>query len=198
MVFDTFIGGVKHGGLNSQRHIKILLCYLINSVEKPLAEQEIKDALIGEELVNYFELANMLSEMLSEELVAKDGENYRILANGQHIAEALFSEVPITIREVALKSAIRVQRFAYKSATNKARTERLKDGSFNVHCSLHDQGDVIFSFCINLPDEMSADFVCNHFVEKGDSVYALMLAGVTGNFDLSRRALEILQSDVIK
>ncbi len=198
MPYDTFIGGVKPGGLNSQRHIKILLCYLINSVQNPLSEQEIKDALTGEELVNYFELANMLSEMVNESLVKKEEDKYYILTKGKHIAEALSSEVPITIREIALKSAIRMQRFAYKSATNKARAERLKDGSYNVLCSLEDRGDTIFSFSINMPDKMSADFACEHFVENGDTVYALMLAGITGNFEISRKALEVLQSDVLK
>ena len=63
MANNAFTAGVKPGGLNNSAEIRILLCYLIQNVPEPLSQEEIERALLGEELVNYFELASALSQL---------------------------------------------------------------------------------------------------------------------------------------
>ena len=63
---DAFTGGVKPGGLTSTMEVRILLCYLIKTAAKtaaPLTRQELENALLSEELVNYFELAGGLGDL---------------------------------------------------------------------------------------------------------------------------------------
>ena len=54
MAGNAFTFGVKPGGLTDRSQVSILLCYLIRTAA-PLCRQDIENALLGEQLVNYFE-----------------------------------------------------------------------------------------------------------------------------------------------
>ena len=64
MAGSAFTFGVKPGGLTENTEVRILLCYLIKTVAPmaPLTRAEIEQALLGEQLVNYFELSAGLAE----------------------------------------------------------------------------------------------------------------------------------------
>ena len=68
MAGNAFTAGVKPGGLTTSTEIRILLCYLIQHAGTPLSQGELETALLGEELVNYFELASNLSDLLERAL----------------------------------------------------------------------------------------------------------------------------------
>ena len=59
---DAFTAGVKPGGLTSGAEIRILLCYLIRTAG-PVQRDTLEDALMEEELVNYFELCAALKAL---------------------------------------------------------------------------------------------------------------------------------------
>ena len=41
MQFDAFTGGVEPGGLRSQSDIRLLICYMLASVQEPLSKEDI-------------------------------------------------------------------------------------------------------------------------------------------------------------
>ena len=65
MAGNAFTFGVKPGGLTENTEVRILLCYLIKTVAPmaPLTRAEIEQALLGEQLVNYFELSAGLADL---------------------------------------------------------------------------------------------------------------------------------------
>ena len=65
MAGSAFTFGVKPGGLTENTEVRILLCYLIKTVAPmaPLTRAEIEQALLGEQLVNYFELSAGLADL---------------------------------------------------------------------------------------------------------------------------------------
>ena len=73
MAGNAFTAGVKPGGLTTSTEIRILLCYLIQHAGTPLSQGELETALLGEELVNYFELASNLSDLLEQGFARKTG-----------------------------------------------------------------------------------------------------------------------------
>ena len=89
MAGNAFTAGVKPGGLTTSTEIRILLCYLIQHAGTPLSQGELETALLGEELVNYFELASNLSDLLEQGFVREENGRYTILPAGADIAEAL-------------------------------------------------------------------------------------------------------------
>ena len=94
MAGNAFTAGVKPGGLTTSTEIRILLCYLIQHAGTPLSQGELETALLGEELVNYFELASNLSDLLEQGFVREENGRYTILPAGADIAEALAGTRP--------------------------------------------------------------------------------------------------------
>ena len=86
MAGNAFTAGVKPGGLTTSTEIRILLCYLLAQAGTPLSRQEIETALLGEELVNYFELANSLSELCEQGFLSEREGRYAVLPEGEEIA----------------------------------------------------------------------------------------------------------------
>lgn len=188
---DAFTAGVKPGGLTSSTEIRILLCYLMQSVPAPLSQTELQNALLGEELVNYFELADGLHGLCQSGLAKEENGRYILLPPGREIASTLLHSVPLSVRETGVRAAVAAQQFARKEAQHKAVITHLENG-YMLRCSIDDMGSEVFSFSLYLPDSASAALVKQQFIERGGEIYRLMLAGATGNKPMITDALGAL------
>lgn len=186
---DAFTANVKPGGLNSSSQIRILLCYLIGAVKKPLSHSEIATALLGEELVNYFELEDALGDLERQGLASLQDERYILSEKGSKVANSLYSDLPKTVMECAVRAAIEAQQFASKQSQHKANIEETKDG-FIVKCCIEDLDSKIFEFAIYMPDRITAEAAKLEFIERGDRIFRLMLAGLTDNKSLAADLLK--------
>lgn len=188
MAGNAFTAGVKPGGLTTSTEIRILLCYLLKQAGVPLKRQEIESALLGEELVNYFELASNLSELCEQGFLRKEEGGYTVAPAGAEIAETLEDGVPRSVREAAVRAALSVRRFAYKEAQHHVEIVPAK-GGYTVRCSLRDMDSDVFGVSLYVPDRMTAQLTREKFIENGDEIYRLMLAALTDNAALSAELL---------
>ena len=69
MTAQLFTEGVKPGGLTSGTEIRILLCYILNNVTLPVSRKQLEDVLLGEELANYFAMADSMAQLMDQGLV---------------------------------------------------------------------------------------------------------------------------------
>jgi hypothetical protein len=53
----AFLQGVRMGGLNEQKDIQVLLCYLLYSVDQPIPEQMLSECILSNEIANHFEVS---------------------------------------------------------------------------------------------------------------------------------------------
>ena len=94
MAFDTFDEGIALGGLRSKHEIKVLMCYLFNSVKDKMSESVITEAIREYELANFFEVKAAFDELkrsenLAEEEIVDGEQTYRLTDNGKLVAEQL-------------------------------------------------------------------------------------------------------------
>ena len=61
---DAFTGYVEHGGLTDPVRIRLLICYLLDKLDIPLAAQTISDIVVDRGLANYFAISNAMSELI--------------------------------------------------------------------------------------------------------------------------------------
>ena len=106
MAFDTFDEGIALGGLRSKHEIKVLMCYLFNSVKDKMSESVITEAIREYELANFFEVKAAFDELKRSENLAEDeivdGEQtYRLTDNGKLVAEQLESTLAYSVKEKA-------------------------------------------------------------------------------------------------
>ena len=55
MNFDTFDEGIMPGGIRSKNEIRVLICYMFNSIKDKLSKDIVIEAVLQYELANYFE-----------------------------------------------------------------------------------------------------------------------------------------------
>ena len=74
---DAFTAGVRPGGLTDSTEIRLLLCYLVKNAG-PITRPEIENALMEEQLVNYFEIGSCLDDITRQQLVTLKEDRYSI------------------------------------------------------------------------------------------------------------------------
>ena len=79
MAFDAFTGGIEPGGLRTKNEIRILICYLLASVNAPLSKNDILSIIQDNGLANYFEVTDALSELTEHGNVVTSGENMTLI-----------------------------------------------------------------------------------------------------------------------
>lgn len=185
---QPFAEGVKPGGLTTGPEIRILLCYLLDSVNTPVSRQQLEDVVLGEELANYFVMADSLAGVVEQGLVEQTEAGYRITPAGRTVGRTLADEVPRTVREAAVRGVIRAQQYAAKAAAHHSEISKNETG-LSVNCQIGDTAGPLFQMQLYMPDELTASAVREKFISKGNEVYKLVLAALTDDRALAENAL---------
>ena len=172
--------GVKPGGLTTITEIKILLCYMLKSFDFPLTQDEITNSLLSANLVNYFEIGNALSELIDLKYVTESEKGFSITNKGLDMVTFLINDLPLTVKETALNSILYLKQITIKQNYNIANISKMGN-EFLLQCKIIEMNKTIFSFELILPDEESAKYAKEKFVETGEDIYLLLLAGLTKN-----------------
>lgn len=177
----AFTAGVRFGGLNDRTEIKILICYLLHAVKVPLCHQILTETIIGQELVNYFELQDALTHLLEQSIIEDKDDSYFITAAGIEISKELEKSLPFSVKERAYKAAIELLQYEALKKQNKTSIVPIKSGGFNLNCTIADKDLVLFAFDVLMPDEKSAKFAEERFVKYGQDIFKCVLGITTDN-----------------
>ena len=184
---NAFTAGVEPGGLTHGYEIKILVCYLLGQIGAGMTFTQISDALLHRGLVNYFELANALSDLTeSGHLVCEDcagrqeDTSYHLTDLGRQTANTFSGTLPAAVREKAVKSA-RHQLLRKKlESSNHASVRKTEDG-YIVDMTICDIGSDLLSLSLFMPTEQEAEQVRQHFLSDPLLTYKGVLALLTGD-----------------
>lgn len=151
------------------------------------AYEEISDALLHRGLVNYFELANALSDLTeSGHLTCEDcagrqeDTSYHLTDLGRQTACTFSGTLPVSVREKAVKSA-RHQLLRRKiESSNHASIRKAEDG-YIVDMTICDIGSDLLSLSLFMPTEQEAEQVRQHFLSDPLLTYKGVLALLTGD-----------------
>ena len=129
MEFDAFTGGVDFCGLRSKNDIKILICYMLCTLDAPFAKEDILRVLQDQALANYFEINDAFSSLEEMGNVTKDGDgNYRVTATGRQISDSLYAVLPLSVREKAIQAASQLRAQAKVERENAEALKKQLDG----------------------------------------------------------------------
>ena len=186
MDYDAFTGGVEPGGLRTKNQIRILICYLLSSVDAPLSRQDIIGIMQDNGLANYFEVTDALAELLDKGNITADAERPDLLSatrQARMIAKQLDAAVPLSVRERAVSAAVNLLAAAKRERENKVEINRTERG-YNVTCHVSGGDMELMSFSLYVPDLFQARMVKRNFHRAPQNVYRMMLALVTNNRDM--------------
>ncbi len=188
-MFDAFNAGVEPGGLRSKNDIRILICYMLASVDSPLSSKDITDILGRYDIVNYFEAKDALSSLLEQNSISFGDEKYCIEEKGREIARTLDTALPLSVRDRVLEATVALLAHAKAERDNRVEISEVPNG-FVVICHISDREDDLMKIELLVPDKKQAEIIKANFHENPRRIYELLLAGLTRDKDLQKSFFE--------
>ncbi len=197
MNFDALTGGVEPGGLRIKNDIRLLICYLLSSIDAPLSKQDLIQIMQENGLANYFEVIDALSEMLQKGTIDAAPVNHLqeeadcVICNGvsRSIAKQLDSTLPISVRDRAVSAALALLAKAKREKENRVDIIETKQG-YQVECHIADGAMDLMSFTVYVPDIHQARMVKEKFHKDPQRVYSILLASVLDDKELIAQLLQ--------
>lgn len=178
---DTFTQGVSPGGLKEKQEIKILICFILDKLAKPLKKGDVTSILQNYGLANYFEASQAFAEMAASNNICLDEENegcYVITESGKIIVEELSGILPVTVKEKALKSAEIYLERVKNEQENKVSITKNSNG-YNVKCSISDGEFNMLELTLYAPDMNSASIIRDNFYKNPSEIYYTVISLLT-------------------
>ncbi|MCI8496814.1 MAG: DUF4364 family protein [Clostridiales bacterium] len=193
MEFDAFSVG-RPGGLLSRSDIKLLICYLLSSIPEPLERQHLAGILQDNSLANYFEVVDISEELVSQgHLSVSQGPNgdvvLSVTGSGREAAKELELSLPLTVREKAVKAAVRLLSRLRLEKENRVEIEEAPDGC-HITCHVSDGKQELMCLRLLVADRLQADAVKEQFLSNPARVYQGVLALQTGDYSLFTSCFE--------
>ena len=186
---DAFSAGVEPGGLWHKNDIRILLCYILASVNAPLSRQDLTRIIQEKGLANYFEVEDALASLLTQGNIAQDQEGRcTVTPAGREIADSLDATLPLSVRDKALEAAFTLLAQAKAQRENRVDLTKTKRG-YQITCHISDGEMDLMAISLYVPDKAQAKMVRERFYRDPEGVYKLALASLTGDTGLAREYL---------
>lgn len=196
MDFDALSEGVAPGGLRNKDDIRLLICYVLHTVDKPMSMESLTGILQETALANYFEATEACHALIQSGNIAPTAEDetlYTVTSSGRLISSQLEDELPPAVRDKAVGAALMLLNRLRAEKENAVHMKKLENG-YRVNCSISGGDTELFSFSLYVPDELQAKIVKRNFHKMPDQIYDVMIATLTRNRDLVKTALEEIEN----
>ncbi len=170
--------------LDSAHYVKILLCYLLNKLNRSVTEEQLYEIALDSETINYFSYTEALGELLKNGSAKKvnneNGVYIELTEKGRHGADYFDETVPRYYRYRILKAAV----YYF------ARLERKNDGSaevvptengFEVRCTIKDSSYDLMRMALYSPDREQAELIGEKFMLDPVGFYRKVVGFVLEN-----------------
>lgn len=183
MEFDAFDAGIELGGLRNRDDIRLLVCYLLKSIDAPMTRQMLNDAMQEDGLANFFEVGQAIEELLKTGNITADildeEEVISVTEKGREAAELLQTSLPKTVREKAVNSAIRLTTKAKVERENKIEVKKEDDGGYTITFTLFDRDTEMMKLSIYVVDSLQLETVKQNFINDPVKVYSSIITSLT-------------------
>ena len=175
----TFDDGIEPGGLRTRNEIKLLVCYLLSSVEERITRSQLCEIALDKGLANYFEINQAVSDLIENGSVVSDfiecEEYLSVTEQGRSSTRTLEIQLPRSVREKAINAAIKMLTLAKRKRENKVEVQKLENGGYHVTFSMEE----MMKLTIYVADEMQVETVTNNFYEDPIKLYSGIIASLT-------------------
>lgn len=204
--------GVALGGPDYDFEIKLLICWMLAKVGKPMTVENMMEALVSEQFVNYFEFTGavadlivegQLSEIEKDELfrglkpldsyfapsapyAARRTGYYTVSPASRENALLLEPTLPLALREKVYAAATGVLAKAARECGNRAEIRRDADG-WRVEITVNDVGAELLSVSMYVPSHELAEFIRDNFLKDPSLLYKGVIALLSGDISQVRR-----------
>ena len=190
---DAFLAGVEPGGLTNVQEIRILLCYMLRSVNAPVPRDALTDIITAGGMANYFDTEDAIEDLIRlQHLVQSEDKLVATTVTGNQIGESLGVRIPYTLRERSVKAALQLLKRREVEKNNKADIRKLEEGGYEVTCTVMDGERALLSVTLRVSDPHQAEQIKEQFFADPALLYRSNLAVLTGDAGMRRAGSELV------
>ncbi len=179
---DAFSLGVAPGGLKDRADIKLMVCYLLKTLDKALTRTQINEILQQHGIANYFEINSAVSDLVSlgqvTSEIVDDDELVTITPKAELSVALIEKDLPRSLREKAVSAALSVLQ---RDRIKKESTVTVKPfgEGFHVTFTVNDMDTELFSSTVYVADERQIEIVKRNFYNNAVEIYSYVIASLT-------------------
>lgn len=164
--------------------VKILLCYFLKKIDRPVTPNQLLEIATGSNIVNYFSYNHAVESMLEKGLICEtevdDTLCYTLTERGADGAEEFKTMAPKTAREKILAAGLRF--FAQLKNENTVSFEISEnDKGCDVKCTCTDNGMKLMELTLFAPDMEQAELVKKKIKMNPQAFYGKIMDFVLDN-----------------
>lgn len=180
---ENVIAGVGVGPMTDIYEIKILICYLLESIKVSFSRQQMNDIFHGDQIVNYFAYCEAINELVKTGHITAQKEEfdeiYTINQLGKDTAKHLEYLLPSSLRDNIVESAIKLLAKIKKERENEVKIVGCENG-FLLKCTIHDTSYDLMHLEIYVPDQLQAEKMKEQFLLNPACIYQNFIEKLMG------------------
>lgn len=189
---DAFTAGVEPGGLNNSQEIRILLCYMLDTVGQPMSRDDVTEIILGGGMANYFDTEDAIEELIRLQHLVEADRKIATTVTGAQIGQSLKMRVPYTLRQRSVEAALTLLKRYEVQRDNKVDIRKLEDGGYAVTCTIQDRGRDLLSVTLRVADNLQAEQIQEHFLADPSLLFRGNLAILTGDSAMRKAGTEMV------
>lgn len=171
--------------LTDKDDIKVFILYLMNSIDYAVDYDTLHDMSVQDGFVTSFDFIECFDELLETGNIVRDsdGKGNELMAisdKGKHVADTLNDRLLLSVKEKALKSALRLISFKKRGSRLTSGAEELPHGRYEFHCAIDDNSGELLKLSVILENRKQLDKVMYNFDDKPEHIYRGILALLSG------------------
>lgn len=159
------------GFIHDKLDIKLLILFMASRLAGPVAFDVFADLALCDDGVNYFQLAEAASELVSAGHLTDADGTLCITAQGRQVIEQGADSLPRVIRQRCEKRAAPVNEALLRARQASAQVESADNGTWRLRLAFHEGDEELLGLSLWTPDEKCAREAAKRFKNNPARVY---------------------------
>ena len=158
---------------------KLMILYMLNSVDFPLTNSQISQFMLEKEYTNYFNVQQAVSDLRDTDLIIADQiyniSYYHLTHAGKETLLSFEHKISQDIR-AEIDDYISSHRYQFRSENEiTADYVRIGENNYSVICEVRGRQDLISSITLNVTSEDMATAICDNWPRHYEEIYSFLV-----------------------
>jgi len=162
--------------MESSTLYKLIVLYMLNKVNFPLTNSQITGFFLDKEYTNYFNVQQVLSELVEAELVSceivRNASYYQITSEGRDTLGFFVNKIPGPIIDDMDLFLINNKYELRNEVGTISDYYRSTNQDYIVHCQVKEGKSTLIELTLSVPTKEEAALMCNNWKEASQEIYA--------------------------
>lgn len=176
--------------LTDRDDVKIFILYILNNIGYSLEYGVLHDMSVQDGFITSFDFIEAFDDLLKNENIlkeeAEDGDGDAVISiteKGKHIADTLNGRLLASVKERAMKSALRLLSFKKRGTKITYDVSQITRGKYELKCSIKEEDGELMELKLIYDNQKQLDRAVYNFDSHPEFIYKGILALLSGEVD---------------